>query len=130
MSATRRSCSDRRRVGKAKRAHRPADRWWARRVRAFAHPTKRSREQQPRLIPFLLQPANVLLGVKLEPDALDQVELRLEEVDVLLLGLHQFLEQVARDVILYAVAIGRRLLIEVACAVLGGEITVDDLRDG
>ncbi len=41
------------------------------------------------------QPADVLLGVEFKPDALDQIELGFEEVDVVFLVLHQPLEQVA-----------------------------------
>jgi len=37
----------------------------------------------------------MLLGVELEADAADQVELGLEEIDVVFLVLHQLLEQVA-----------------------------------
>src|SRR5882724_8711951 len=76
-----------------------------------------------------LERADVLLGVEFEPDALDEVELGFEEVDVVLLVLHQILEQVARDVVLHAVAIGRRFLIERAGADLGGEIAFDDFPD-
>src|SRR5450631_617082 len=46
------------------------------------------------------EPADMLLGVKFEPDPPDQIELGFEEVDVVLLVLHQALEQIARDVIL------------------------------
>src|SRR5436190_23845021 len=42
-----------------------------------------------------LQPADMLLRVELEPDALDQVQLGFEEVDVMFLVLHQLFEQVA-----------------------------------
>jgi hypothetical protein len=42
-----------------------------------------------------LEMTDMLLRVELEPDALDQIELGLEEVDVVLLVLHQALEQVA-----------------------------------
>ena len=76
---------------------------------------------------FLLEPADVLLRIELEPDPLDQIKLRFEEVDVAFLVLHQALKKIARDVILYAMAVGRGLLVEVARAVLGGEITLDDL---
>ena len=47
-----------------------------------------------------LEPADMLLGVELKPDAADQVELGLEEIDVMFLVLHQLLEQVAGDVVL------------------------------
>ena len=39
--------------------------------------------------------SDMLLGVELKADAADQVELGLEEIDVMLLVLHQLLEQVA-----------------------------------
>src|ERR1700716_4041948 len=76
-----------------------------------------------------LEPADVLLGVELKPDPPDQIELGFEEVDVMLLVLHQAFEQIAGDVVLDAVAIGRRFLIERAGADLGGEIALDDLLD-
>ena len=41
------------------------------------------------------EPANMALGIELKANALDQVELGLEQVDVVFLVLHQFLEQVA-----------------------------------
>ena len=69
-----------------------------------------------------LEPADVLLGVELEADTLDQVELGFEEIDVMFLVLHQALEQVARDIVLDAVAVGRGFLVERARADLGGEI--------
>jgi len=42
-----------------------------------------------------LEPANVLLGVKLKPDPIDQIKLGFEEIDVMLLILHQAFEQIA-----------------------------------
>ena len=71
----------------------------------------------------------MLLGIALEPDPLDQIELGFEEVDVVLLVLHQALEQIARDVVLDAVAVGRRFLVERAGADLGGKIALDDFPD-
>src|SRR5947209_8235812 len=59
-----------------------------------------------------LEPADVLLGVKLQPDPPDQVELGFEEVDVVFLVLHQAFEQVARHIVLDLMAIGRRFLIQ------------------
>src|SRR3977135_2049561 len=56
--------------------------------------------------------ADVMLGVKLEPELGHQIELGLEEVDVLLLVMHQLLEQIARHIVLGAVAVGRGFLIE------------------
>src|SRR5438132_5855470 len=72
-----------------------------------------------------LEVADVLLGVELEPDTLDQIELRLEEVDMVLLVLHQALEQVARDVVLGAVTIGGGLMVKRALRVLGGQVAAD-----
>jgi hypothetical protein len=42
-----------------------------------------------------LQPAGMLLGVELKPDAADQIELGFEKVDVMLLVLHEAFEQIA-----------------------------------
>ena len=71
----------------------------------------------------------MLLGVEFEADALDQVELGLEEVDVVFLVLHQAFEQVTRDVVLHAMAVGRGFLVERAGGVLGRQIALDDLLD-
>src|SRR5215468_4110574 len=98
---------------------------------AFAGTTARkfeNRESAPRSV-LALEFADVLLGVELKADALDQIELGFEEVDVLLLVLHQVLEQVTRDIVLYAMAVGRGLLIERAGADLGGKIAFDDFLD-
>src|SRR5262245_24769522 len=57
-----------------------------------------------------LEMADVLLRVEFEPDALNQIQLGLEEVDVVLLVLHHALEHIARHVILDAVTIGGGLL--------------------
>src|SRR5262245_55944810 len=86
---------------------------------------------QPRKRPSVpgLEMAHVLLAVELEPDAIDEVQLRLEKVDVALLVLHQALEQVARDVVLDAMAVGRRFLVERTRRVLRGEVALEDLLD-
>src|SRR3954469_6560041 len=76
-----------------------------------------------------LQMAHMLLSVEFEPDALDQVKLRLEKVDVMLLVLHHALEHVARDVVLGAMAVGSGFLVKRARAVLGGEIALEDFFD-
>ena len=60
----------------------------------------------------------MLLGVELEPDPLDQIELGFEEIDVMFLVLHQALEQIARNVILYAMAVGRAFLVQRASGYL------------
>ena len=60
----------------------------------------------------------------------DQVQLGFEEIDVVLLVLHQPFELVARDIILDRMAIGRRFLIEVARIDLGGEIAIEHLLHG
>ena len=41
------------------------------------------------VLAFALEPADMLLGVELEPDPLDQVKLGFEKVDMMLLVLHQ-----------------------------------------
>src|SRR5260370_42131419 len=76
-----------------------------------------------------LEPADMLLGVKLKPDPSNQIKLGFEEIDVVLLVLHQALEQIARDIVLDAVAVGRRFLIKVTGADLGGEVAIDDFLD-
>ena len=58
----------------------------------------------------------MLLGVQLKPDPLDQIELGFEEIDVMLLVLHQAFEQIARNVILDAVAVGRAFLVKITRA--------------
>src|SRR6266436_365424 len=76
-----------------------------------------------------LEPADMLLGVEFKPDPPDQIKLGFEEVDVMLLVLHQALEQIARHVILDAVAVGCRFLVKRAGGNLGGEIAFDDFLD-
>jgi hypothetical protein len=44
------------------------------------------------LLMLALEPADMLLGVKFEPDPPDQIKLGFEEVDVMLLVLHQAFE--------------------------------------
>src|SRR5258708_4792819 len=69
---------------------------------------------QPRRHPgsILFGFPDMILSVKLKPEAGDKFKLRFEEVDVLLLIAHQFLEQIPGHVILGAMAITRRLLIK------------------
>src|SRR5947209_4452267 len=76
-----------------------------------------------------LQPADVLLGVEIESDALDQMQLSFEEVDVVFLILHQALEQIARNIVLHAMAVGCALFIERAGPHFRGEIALDDFLD-
>src|SRR5580693_7206830 len=78
---------------------------------------------------LVLEPADMLLGVEFKPDPPDQIKLGFEEVDMVLLVLHQALEQVARDVVLDAVTIGRRFLVKRARRHLGGQIAIDDFLD-
>ena len=61
---------------------------------------------------FGLEPTDMFLGVKLEPDPVDLVKLRLEEIDVVFLVHHQVLEQVAGDIILHGMTMRRRLLVQ------------------
>ena len=46
------------------------------------------REWGPNSVPLALEPADVLLGIELEADAADQIELGFEEVDVVFLVAH------------------------------------------
>ena len=71
----------------------------------------------------------MLLRVELEADPVDQVKLGFEEIDVVLFILHQILEQIARHIVLDAMTISRRFLIQVARTVFGREIALDDLLD-
>ncbi len=71
----------------------------------------------------------MVLGVELQPELGDEIELGLEEIDVVLLVGHQLLEQIARHEVLHGGAIGRRLLVEGARADLGREIAVEDFLD-
>ena len=71
------------------------------------------------------EPTHMLLGVKFEADAADQIELSFEEIDVMLLVLHQLFEQVARDVVLHPVTIGCGLLVQRPRGDLGGEQLLD-----
>ena len=71
----------------------------------------------------------MLLGVKLEPDPLDQIKLRLEEIDVVFPVHHQVLEQVAGDIILHGMTMRRRLLIQRTRAHLGCEVAINDFLD-
>ena len=48
------------------------------------------------------------LAVVLQPDAPDELDLRLEEVDVLFLGLEDVLEQLAADVVADLLAVSDR----------------------
>src|SRR4051812_23848753 len=78
---------------------------------------------------FALEAPDMFLRIQFEPDPPDQIQLRLEEVDMMLLVLHQALEQVAGNVILDAVTVGRGLRIQRARSYLGGKIAFDDFLD-
>src|ERR1044071_6606579 len=71
----------------------------------------------PNLLFPIFQFADVILRVKLEAELGDEIELGLEEVDVALLVRHQFLEQIARHVVLHRMAMAGGLLVDRA----GGE---------
>src|SRR3569833_4097121 len=58
-----------------------------------------------------VQLADVMLRVEFNAELADEIELRLEEVDVPLLVRHQFLEQIAARIVLHRVAVRRGLLI-------------------
>ena len=55
---------------------------------------------------------HVVLGIKFEPELGDEIELGLEIIDVLFLVVHELLEQVAADVVLDRMTVGRGLLVE------------------
>lgn len=67
--------------------------------------------------------ADVVLGVELDAQLGDEVELSLEEVDVALLVRHQLFEQIARDVILRRVTMSRGLLVKRARRHFGRQVS-------
>src|SRR6185436_20214532 len=69
---------------------------------------------------------DMVLRIELHAEFLHQVKLLFEEVDVMLLVLHQLLEQVAGHVVARAVAMGRRLLVKRARRNLGLEIAIEN----
>ena len=71
----------------------------------------------------------MLLGIELDADLLDEVDLGLEEVDMAFLVLHQLLEQVLRHPVADALAIGRRLAVEVAGLIFRREVAFEDFLD-
>ena len=78
---------------------------------------------------FGLEFTDMFLGVKLEPDPVDQIKLRLEEIDVMFLVHHQVLEKVAGDIILHGMTMRCRLLVQGTRAHLGGQVAIDDFLD-
>src|SRR6266550_5230876 len=70
-----------------------------------------------------------MLRIELDPELGDEIDLSLEEVDMLFLGLHQALEQVARYVVLHRMAVGRSLLIEIACGMLRRQVAIEHFLD-
>src|SRR5437870_9330745 len=73
--------------------------------------------------------ADVVLSVELETELGDEIELRLEIIDVLFLVVHELLEQVAGDVILDRVTMGGGFLVKRARRHFRGEIAVEHLPD-
>src|SRR5215472_885978 len=71
--------------------------------------------------------ADMVLGVELEPELGDEIELGLEIVDMLLLVVHELLEQVAAHVVLDRVAMRRGLLVERPRGHLRRQIAVEHL---
>ena len=68
----------------------------------------------------------MLLGVELDADLADELELGLEEVDVAFLVGGELLEQGLGDAVVDAVAVLRRLEVEGAGVDLGGEVGLQD----
>src|SRR5436190_5180693 len=79
---------------------------------------------------FLFNLADMVLSVELETELGDQIELGLQEIDVLLLIMHQLLEQIARYIILDRMAMRRGLFVEGPRIHLGLQVAVDDLLYG
>ena len=93
---------------------------------ARPHPGERADAGIDQLV-IVVDLADVVLGIELEAELGDEIELGLEKIDVLFLVVHQLLEQVAGDVVLDRVAMGGGLLIERARRHLGREIAVEHL---
>ena len=85
---------------------------------------------RPMLNVVALEPADMLLGIELDADLLDEVELGLEEVDMAFLVRHQLLEQVLGHPVADALAIGGGLAVEVAGIVFGRKVAFEDFLDG
>src|SRR5947209_6373161 len=73
--------------------------------------------------------ADVVLGVELHAELLDQLLLRLEEIDVALFVGGQLFKQQLRHAVIDRVAIGRGFEIERARLDFGGKIAAQDLFD-
>src|SRR6266516_667854 len=73
--------------------------------------------------------ADVVLSVELETELGDEIELRLEIIDVLFLVVHELLEQVAGDVILDRMAMRGGFLVERPRRHLRRKIAVEHLSD-
>src|SRR5436309_3128308 len=74
--------------------------------------------------------ADMVLGVELETEAGDQLELGFEVVNVLFLVLHQLFKQVPGHIVLGGVTMSRRPLVEGAGEKLSREVAVQHLLDG
>src|ERR1700735_4776995 len=82
-----------------------------------------------RSVLVVLEFADVMLGIKLDAELGDEVELRFKEVDVLFLVMHQLFEQVARDVIAHAVAMRGGFFVKRACRHFGDKVAVEHFLD-
>ena len=95
----------------------------------FTDVARESRVTPPQTLFGFVELSNVMLRVKLDAELGDEIELRLEIVDVLLLVVHQLLEQIARDVVAHAMTMGRRFLVKRARRNLGLEVAVENFLD-
>src|SRR6478735_7305878 len=77
----------------------------------------------------LLGLAHLRLQVVLQADLADQVDLGLEEVDVLFGVVQDLLQQVARDVVAHAFAVGDAGLDRGLGAGLGAQVALENLGD-
>jgi hypothetical protein len=71
-----------------------------------------------------------MLGIELKAKLGDEIELGLQKVDVLLLIVHQLLEQVASHVVLDRVAMSRSFLVKRPRIQFGLQVALDHLLDG
>src|SRR5262245_21227688 len=70
-----------------------------------------------------------MLGVELETEPAHEIKLRLEEVDMVFLILHERFEQDTQHVVFYCVTMRGGLLVKGASAKFGRQIAVEDLLD-
>jgi hypothetical protein len=74
-----------------------------------------------------VDPAQVFLGVELQSELFNEIELSFEEVDMAFLVLHEIFKQVLGHAVADALAISGGLAIEIVDRVVAGEIAFENL---